>query len=96
MFQNPNSSTLIHMQYSELNGVGDYDDPEAVKEIQWIVAHSSYAFKYNWESGIYDYIFNLSLLDIYAEDDNTPANVLEQLTKIKDEGFDYILFHQGC
>tara|TARA_B100000508_G_C11363934_1_gene230302 strand:- start:201 stop:503 length:303 start_codon:yes stop_codon:yes gene_type:complete len=95
--KNNNTFLLLDMEYSELVGVSDeYDNPSDEPAISWVVQHSSYPRRDNGESGVYDYIFNLAMLEGYIEDSPPPAGVGEQLKELCEQGYSYILFNQGC
>lgn len=98
LLNNPNTMLVLDMAFVELNCVpDDYDVPEEVREIQWIVDNSSFTYNHNGESGVYDFIFNLGMLDFFVETDkNYPENLIKELNAIKDKGYNYILFHQNC
>lgn len=98
ILNNPNASVILDMNFGELIGVNpDYVDPETVPEIQWIVKNSSFICKHNGESGVYDYIFNLSMIDSYISSHGAPSlDMLVQLQALERDGYSYILFNQGC
>jgi hypothetical protein len=60
------------------------------------VEHASFTCKDNGESGIYDFIFNLNMLDSFVQEGDTPLHLIKQLSDIKGSGYSYILFNQGC
>lgn len=95
--KNNNTFLLLDMEYSELAGVSnEYDNPSDEPAISWVVQHSSYPCRDNGESGVYDHIFNLAMLEGYIEDSPPPAGVGEQLKALSEQGYNYILFNQGC
>lgn len=97
LLNNPNACVILDMHYNELIGVdSDYVDPEAVIEIQWVVKNASYFCKENCDSGVYDFIFNLSMLDCFHGESPAPQHLFEQLKALQVEGYSYILFNQGC
>ena len=97
LLQNPNAFVMLDMAFSELAGVEpEYSEPDGIDEIDWVVAHASFTCNANGESGVYDFIFNLSNIDDLADDECAPKHVIEQLTSLRDAGFSYILFNQGC
>lgn len=95
--KNTNTFLLLDMEYSELAGVSnEYDNPSDEPAINWVVQHSSYQYRDNGESDVYDHIFNLAMLEGYIEDSPPPAGVGEQLQALSEQGYNYILFNQGC
>ena len=94
---NSNASAMLDMPFSELAGVDEnYETPEMVEQIQWVTSFASYVCKDNGESGVYDFIFNLAMLEHYIAESYPPAGLAEQLAGIREQGFQYILFNQGC
>lgn len=101
-----NTFLLLDMHFDELVGVEqDYEDPSSVNVIHWITSHASYAHIDNNNSdagGVYDFIFNLSMLESYIDapiDSSLRAELtplFEQLLAIHSAGYNYILFNQGC
>lgn len=97
IMSNVNSGALLHMPFSQLTGVPDsYAKPEEIREIYWVVANASFDCRDNNSLGVYDFIFNLDLMDELAHDDSAPKHVIRQLKMIREEGYNYILFHQEC
>ena len=95
-FDNLNTFALLDMSFSELHGVKEeYDTPEDFEEILWVIRHSTFISKRNGESGILDHIFNLGMLEDYIEREPPLGHLKAQLTSLHDEGYSYILFHQG-
>ena len=92
-----NTFVLLDMHYSALAGVDeDYDNPMEQPSIAWVVSNSSYHCKDNGQSGIFDFIFNLNMLDSSIENSAPSTELVQQLTAIRDKGYSYILFNQGC
>ena len=93
---------LLDMNFSEINGISaEYEesgDPDGIPEIDWIVANSSYPYRDNLrDGGVYDFIFNLGMLQSFIETNEPPTKELrEQLERLEEQGFKYILFHQDC
>jgi hypothetical protein len=97
LLNNLNAGVILDMTYDQLIGVEcDYVDPETFPEIQWVVNNSSFSCKENGVSGIYDFIFNLSMLDDFHSESAAPLHLFEQLKALQIEGYSYILFNQGC
>lgn len=91
-----NTSTIIDMTYSELLSVNEYDEPGEVPAINWITNHSSFECKHNGEAGVYDFIFNLDMLESLIDNYPPPPGLADQLMDIRSAGYSYILFNQGC
>jgi hypothetical protein len=92
-----NAGALLHMAFSQLSGVpDDYVEPEEIAEINWVVANASFDCRNNNSQGVYDFIFNLDLLDDLVHDDSAPTHIIQQLKVIQEKGYSYILFHQEC
>ncbi len=97
VLDNPNASVLLDMTFSELDGVDcNYSDPGKIAEIRWIVESASFICKHNSDSGVYDFILNLAMLERYFEESDVPQHVAKQLIEIRESGYGYILFNQGC
>lgn len=97
IFSKANTFLLLDMEFSSLDSVDeDYDNPMDEPAIAWIVSHGSYPHKDNNESGVFDFIFNLAMLESFIEDSRPPAGLEAQLMEIKEQGYHYILFNQGC
>ncbi len=97
VFASGDAFLLLDMEYKELEGVPeDYDDPEEVEAIQWIVAKSSYDCRDNGQSGVYDYLYNLANLEWHLETDPPAPELAKQLAAVRERGYSYILFNQGC
>tara|TARA_R110002033_G_scaffold135713_6_gene175487 strand:- start:34256 stop:34876 length:621 start_codon:yes stop_codon:yes gene_type:complete len=70
----------------------DYSDADELPEWEWIEKNCSYDNRDNGESGINDYILNLS-----NEFDEIPQGFLTELINFANEReIAYILFNQGC
>lgn len=92
-----NTFLLLDMHFSSLVNVSeDYGDPLGQPAIAWVVANSSYHCTNNGLSGVFDFIYNLAMLQFHIEEQKPPAGLAEQLTAIRDQGYNYILFNQGC
>lgn len=97
-----NTFVLLDMDFKDLACVdSEYDDPETQDAIQWIRQHSSFHHIDNNThdaGGVYDFLFNLNMLESYASDfnDSELAPMFKQLSDIKAAGYNYILFNQGC
>lgn len=70
--------------------VGDYDTPDDLLEWEWVEAVSSYGHKANGCVGVWEFIINLSnpLNDI-------PEKLRTTIQTAIQNGYHYILFHQG-
>lgn len=72
--------------------VGDYDVPEDVPEWGWIEKHASYRHQDNGDCGVWDFILNLCMLEFM---DDVPEVLQAILTQAEEQGYSYVLFHQG-
>ena len=96
LLKKPDISLILDMTFDQLNGVNDdYQNPETVPEILWVTENSSYAYKGNGESGVFDFIFNLKMLDEYISKSTPPKHIIKQLRDLRNKGVSYILFNQN-
>lgn len=92
-----NTFLLLDMHFTSLINVEeDYSDPMEQPAIAWVVSNSSFTCNGNGESGVFDFIYNLAMLDSHITENTPPAGLAEQLIEIRDGGYNYILFNQGC
>lgn len=91
----PNCQILLDMTFSELIGVSEeWEEEDSI--VSWVVDHSSYIYKGNGEGGIYDFIFNLAMLESYIDVELEKEPFINQIRSIRDSGVGYILFNNGC
>jgi len=69
----------------------EYDTPDELPEWEWIEANASYHYKENDESGVHDFILNLS-----NELDIPHGFLAELIATARVNNIHYILFNQGC
>lgn len=70
--------------------VGDYDTPDDVPEWTWIQQNASYCHVRNGQSGIWEFVLNLSITF-----DDVPKRFQHVLDLARLDGISYCIFHQG-
>lgn len=70
--------------------VGDYDDPAAVPEWTWVERNASFAHCSNGSDGVHEFALNLARTFT-----DVPAKLQPLLDASRQDGFSYLLFHQG-
>jgi len=82
-----NDMKLLDISMSMI--VGDYNDPDEVKEWHWVKKNASFSHTDNGESGTYEFIINLAndLFDI-------PEQLKPIIGKAIEDDCSYLAFHQ--
>lgn len=70
--------------------VGEYDNPDDVKEWGWIKANASYTHVHHGQEGIWEFVLNLS-----RDFEDVPALLEPVLIEARSAGIGYLIFHQG-
>ena len=73
-----------------LDVVGEYNVPDEVSEWLWVERNACYEHNKNGESGIWDFVINLS-----SEFKDVPERLKAIIDGAQKNGTAYILFHQG-
>ena len=84
----PQAEKISSIQMQDV--VGEYDVPDSVEEWNWIEKNASFSHRYNGQSGVWDFILNLSLTF-----KDVPPKLLPVIEKAKASNISYLLFHQG-
>lgn len=71
--------------------IDEYDVPEDTIEWPWIEKNACYSHRKNGESGIWEFVLNLSHYDSAS----LPASLTPVINDAKKQVCTYILFHQG-
>lgn len=71
--------------------IDEYDVPEDTIEWPWIEKNACYSHRKNGESGIWEFVLNLSHYDSAS----LPASLTPVINEAKKQVCSYILFHQG-
>lgn len=81
-------SKIMDINLAEI--LDEYDTPENILEWLWIEREASYTHRDNGDSGIWEFVLNLSrdFVDI-------PVTLLPIINLAIENDVSYILFHQG-
>lgn len=97
---NINAGIILDFNYEEIRGISkeyiETGDTDTAPEISWVERNASYICKHNGESGVFDFIVNLGMLECIFETDRPNKDFAEQLLDLKVRGVQYVLFNQGC
>ena len=77
--------------------IGDYDVPDDVPEWIWVQKVASFEHKDNADSGIWEFVVNLSLWIVRNGQDEPaiPEKLVPVFNEAQAKGFQYLIFHQG-
>lgn len=68
----------------------DYDTPDELKEWSWIQANASFQHIHNGESGVYEFVINMS-----KTFEDIPPTLQQHIAEAKTKRIAYLIFHQG-
>lgn len=77
--------------------IGDYDVPDDVPEWIWVQKVASFEHKDNADSGIWEFVVNLSFGSVWNGQDepDIPQKLVPVFEEAYAKGFQYLIFHQG-